>query len=200
MKDRPIIFSTPMVQAILGGNKSQTRRIVNFKKIAKRSGCTNGTLAYSDTFKSWAVFDGNGDADLCLVNCPYGEIGDRLWVREPFSVYRHPVFPVVHYKADDPTDRSLKYKPSIHMFRWQSRITLQITNIRVARLQDISGDDCISEGIDRFASAFRNYSEESAWITSPKHSYKSLWNKINGADSWDLNPFVWVIEFKRVDK
>lgn len=209
---RPILFSTPMVQAILEGRKTQTRRIVNFKRIAKQSGCTKGTLAYSDTFHSWAVFDGNGDADLFLVDCPYGKVGDVLWVRETWQ--RQAVWvddeygwngwhsaPFYVYKADGaelPKDSVAfgKWKPSIHMPKSACRLWLKITDIRVERLQDITWQDCQAEGVKpklvNPGSMFNTISYSQA--------FEELWCKINGDQSWNYNPFVWVLEFERSDR
>lgn len=220
-KEIPILFSTPMVKAILEGRKTQTRRTVNFKKIAKVTGCTKGTLAYSDTFKSWAVFNGNGDADLCLVNCPYGQPGDLLWVRETWREYNWTGDQWTtseqrfEYAADNPemvtmidgdgfqmfnkngTEKFLPWKPSIHMPKDRARIWLQVESVGVERLQDISEEDARAEGIRECTDPLGGWTYKKAfgWLTA-KEAYQSLWESINGPDSWEANPFVWKISFK----
>jgi hypothetical protein len=194
MNEKPILFNAEMVQAILEGRKTQTRRPIDFKKIFKETGCSNGKLAYSDTFKSWAVFNGNGGADICLCKCPFGKVGDRLWVRETFSVYRQPENPVVHYKADCPNDKSLKWKPSIHMPRWASRITLEITKIRIERVMDITEKDAKKEGCLYAPDTTKGF--VTPWWMGFKGHFQYLWASIYG--TWGNNPWVWVVEFKPV--
>lgn len=207
VSEKPILFSGAMVQAIQDGRKTQTRRIIDFKKIAKQSGSRSGKLAYSDTFKSWAVFGGS-EADVALVNCPYGKIGDTLWVRET-----HSVVPVkkefalrdndmgVIYKADgdeafekikDGWQFSGQWTPSIHMFRWASRITLQTKNIRVERLQDISEDDARAEGVVPYTATSEPFPNYVA-------AFADLWDSLNESRGfgWEVNPFVCVIEFEK---
>ncbi len=184
MKERPILFSGQMVRAILGGRKTQTRRVVKTRRNTVIQEQADGTLwpYYEDEYGEW---------NRCV--CPYGEIGDRLWVRETFSNvtecthYNH-----LHdkrqwlYKATDETCFP-KWKPSIHMPRKASRITLEIISVRVERLQDISKSDARREGIPS--------------LVDPLFSvdgFQRLWESINGHESWDANPWVWVIEFKRV--
>ena len=201
MKERPILFSGPMVRAILDGRKTQTRRVVNWQKVAKQSGCTKGTLAYSDAFSSWAVFNGNGEAHLGLVDCPYGQSGDRLWVRETWCQWdwedlgTEPQDPItLRFRADGDIP-AVKWRPSIFMFRWASRITLEITNVRVERLQDISDADIDAEGCRHAFDA--EYGE--GWDTAnPLYHWWKRWDKINGKKyPWSRNPWVWVIEFQR---
>ena len=163
MTERPILFSAPMVRAILDGNKTQTRRVVKLKP------------DYMETF-------------LRLPNkvacCPYGQPGGRLWVRETFEDCESALHSCVLYRADGGTPGT-KWTPSIHMPRWASRITLEITGVRVERLQDISEEDAISEGTPFPCGG---------WVGG----YQKLWESIHGPGSWDLNPWVWVVEFKRV--
>lgn len=218
MKIKPILFNTDMVKAILKGSKTQTRRIVNFDKIAKQSGCTKGTLAYSDTFKSWAVFNGNNDVDLCLIDAPI-EKGDVLWVRESF--YKHYETPK-DYKGIKPGANfyytasvnekkewlQLWYKkmPSIFMPKKACRIFLEVTNVRVEKLRDISESDSKAEGVaflrgetDKFG--YKCYTDDYAiGYATAKDSFLSLWQSIHGAKSDLDNPFVWVYEFNKVDK
>ena len=162
MKERPIIFSSPMVRAILDGRKTQTRRDIKEKLMCGEDAHVN--------------------------NCQYGKPGDRLWVRETFCY--HDDLARYLYKADGVT--GVKWKPSIFMPRIASRIMLEITGIRVERLQDISEEDAIAEGVDGENEAAKIGAE---WYEKPKRAYRRLWKSINGTGSWDLNPFVWVIEF-----
>lgn len=128
--------------------------------------------------------------DKNLIKCRYA-ISDRLWVRETFSAHPHDGF---YYKSTDPLTDSIEYgcrwKPSIHMPRWASRITLEITDIRVERLQEINSLDVVAEG-------FSN--GESNWLTL-RGLFINFWNSINAKRGfgWDTNPYVWVIEFKRI--
>lgn len=172
MKERPILFSGPMVRAILQGCKTQTRRVINWQRISKASGCTRGRLAYSTTFKSWAVFDGNGEAHLCLVDCPYGQAGDRLWVKETHYLYGRWVkngqtktgrqrwkfkrlLSRVYFPGDDldgigparkRTENGWHKRPSIFMPHWASRIMLEVASVRVERLNAITAADACAEG------------------------------------------------------
>lgn len=193
MKERPILFSGPLVRAILKGRKTQTRRVV--KPIPQM---------VSD--KNIATWDGDAAVLMRLLDkagrtCPYGGSGARLWVRETFRLFdssecacydhcncmSYHGKPVYRATADDGES---KWTPSIHMPRWASRITLEITNVRVERLQDISESDANSEGcmLEPF---------DQDW-TQCRRWFMELWESINGAGSWDANPWVWVIEFKRV--
>lgn len=219
MKERPILFSGQNIPPIIDGSKTQTRRIVNFKRIAKQSGCRSGTLAYSDTFKSWAVFGGS-EADVCLVNCPYGKVGEILWVRESHYLYGRwhkngttkrgkQKWRFAYVKSlgvkfpDDPPEVICKKKTESGWFKrsslfmpfWACRIKLEITKIRVERLQDISEEDAIKEGvtIENDPAYIAAFGKDTAKLT-----YQILWESINGHGSWEKNPFVWVIEFKRI--
>ena len=178
MAERPILFSGPMVRALLTGTKTQTRRVAK-------------------------EFAGRDDLDAILrrfpeqSGCPYGQPGDRLWVREahwwfkdehdPVTGYFPPKLTIedVEYRADGDDGRKV-WRPSIHMPRWASRITLEITGVRVERLQDISEADAVAEGV---------YTDPAC----PAYDgYRTLWDQINGSGSWDLNPWVWVVEFRQV--
>lgn len=212
MKERPILFSAPMVRSLLNCTKSQTRRIVkpiHGGKILAPAGASIALEQRSDT-------------ELNTVLCPYGHSGDRLWVRETWQgplideeleeefrqspdYFKKPAF--CAYRATDTLDainadgEELGWRPSIHMPRWASRILLEITGVRVERLQDISEADAIAEGISadldgRYHCGFDEAGEIKC--KSPVTAYAWLWNGINGADSWAANPWVWVIEFNRM--
>jgi hypothetical protein len=180
MKEGPILFSGPMVRAILEGRKTQTRRVL---KIQPRS---DHEILYADM-------------DTPEWRCPYGEKGERLWVKETFAVMskaafeaRRPAPYSLRYKADPDTSAILHFRPSIFMPRWASRITLEITDVRVQRLKEISKEDAYAEGIPTDTESIRrnNYNEIKA--------YREIWESINGTGSWDLNPWVWAITFKKL--
>lgn len=198
MKARPILFSAPMVRALLAGTKTQTRRVVTPPR---------GWPQYShaDPFAMPpAVWWWNGEHTHVGVKqeCPYGQPGDRLWVRETWQHSNHPFGPLdktcaIFYRADysadphgmdgekSPEGKYRQWRPSIHMPRWASRILLEITGIRVERLQDISEADCRAEGLGDT-------------VDRAHHWYRVLWEQINGPGSWEANPWVWVVEFKRI--
>lgn len=204
MKERPILFSAPMVRAIMAGTKTQTRRI------AKIDG-----FAYGKPYREVSV--GPATTGLQDVSCPYGQPGDRLWVRETWQAVSgtdrarrivmnpRPSFGWVEYAASPIDEAPPRWRPSIHMPRWASRITLEITTIRVERLQDISEADAIAEGVDCFpgcrqdddAAAFNRIGPVDN-DSFPIARYAVLWEQINGPGSWGANPWVWVVEFSRV--
>lgn len=199
-KSRPILFSGPMVRALLADTKKMTRRIVKLKPtFDERSGLSwkRGTYGIR--------LDGKSYLDEFVKECPYGTVGDRLWVRETWAtsaaydsykpskltVNSDPWF----YRADGEggEDRG-KWRPSIFMRTFISRITLEITGVRIERVQDISEEDAKEEGcIPDDQSLNPNEIGPAASI------FESLWKSINGPDSWDANPWVWVIQFKRVE-
>lgn len=222
MKERPILFSAPMVRAILDGSKTQTRRVVKPQPDSKEA--TGACWVEIDGRHQWAWNSGE-DQDI-LPNetqffCPHGQPGDRLWVKEQtIKVEDHgwigPVYTESdagryalewgYGQSDDPDyipPHAIKRRPSIFMKRAMSRITLEITGVRVERLQDISGADCIAEGVTRVRDACHvikgfGYDASGLCHTSAITPYAQLWESINGPDSWAANPWVWVVEFKRV--
>lgn len=204
MKERPILFSAPMIRAILNGTKTQTRRV------AKRTAA--GHVKETGGHRRWHI----ADFDAYLA-CPYGQPGDRLWVREtwaaPHSEDGRPPRAIqcdqmrIHYLASE-SRGGLVWRPSIHMPLWASRITLEITSVRVERLWEVSEADAVSEGVgsitvsDGGESRWVNYNQPESKGCSfgdARSSYRSLWEEINGQGSWDLNPWVWVVEFKRLE-
>lgn len=194
MKQRPILFSTPMVQAILAGTKTQTRRIVRSKVVPVVEECfrVNG---------KWCNY--TFDYDLVELS-PYGKPGDCLWVRETWAPnFRAPLgaserTPYVLYKANGDGSADQKWRPSIFMPRSASRIALKITAVRVERLQAITEADAKAEGCD-VADLHRCYpSRHAAMIQTYCRGYEKLWERINGPGSWAKNPWVWVIEFRRI--
>ena len=207
IKERPILFSAPMVRAVLDGRKTVTRRPV---KVQPRSRADIGSYGKGQPFIR------NPDVTKRNPECPFGNPGDRLWVRETWYCDHYEVMRGPYLKPDDldvieaRDDGTLVYaadgltpyeadqpvwKPSIHMPRWASRILLEITDVRVERLQDISRADIRAEGLqcppelasDDVSPNYRDWYPE-AW--------KELWNSTGG--DWDANPWVWVVEFKRV--
>lgn len=223
MKERPVIFNGEMVRAILDGRKTQTRRIV-------KSDCMDIGEKDDGSRWPWREHDEGGDY---WYPCPFGQVGDRLWVREAYqgplfnfdqmetyledtSKFERPEF--CEYRADGgktpeyyDADDNLRYgwKPSIHMPRWASRITLEITAVRVERLNDISEEDARAEGVRAIENNFGNgaaycdyllpnQDDFAEWYNRANDSFKSLWKSIYGAESWRANPWVWVIDFRRV--
>jgi hypothetical protein len=198
MKERPILFSAPMVRALLDGSKTQTRRVVK----PQPSILAGELLCWKDN----ALTD-----DQMAALCPYGKPGDRLWVRESWHQRGKFVFALpdsdkrswlgtreIAYSADAKRPgHDWRSRPSIHMPRWASRITLEITGVRVERLRDISPEDCWAEGIQEM----RDAGDENGELRgSVKQDYQALWESINGPGSWDANPWVWVVEFKRLEQ
>lgn len=181
-KEKPILFSAPMVRAILGGAKTQTRRIVKHQPDATHDGKPYWNVGGFRT--SWIGRTEPNWGNNPLM-CPYGKAGERLWVREAFAVCADSN---IFYRADGGTAPwdGVKWKPSIHMPRKASRITLDIVDVRAERLQDITRGDCMAEGCP-----FPNVAK----LTDPIEWFAELWESING--NWDDNPLVWVVEFKK---
>lgn len=207
MTERPILFSAPMVRALLAGTKTQTRRVL---KAEPPPGAQRVIRPFQDERLQWAATDPHDMEQGQLVlgeapRCPYGKPGDRLWVREAFSgarAYETHGYALKDYGNKlwywaDGNPRSgdwTKPKPSIHMPRALSRITLEVTGVRVERLNDISEADAEAEGVREFA---RSGCSPEAQSWPAIDLYELLWQSINGPGSWDANPWVWVVEFKR---
>ncbi|HDZ3043585.1 TPA: hypothetical protein RST63_003790 [Klebsiella pneumoniae] len=225
MKERGMIFNADMVRAILDGRKTQTRRIMK----PQPEPCPRGGHWWpSNVFKTMLhveeeMQNGQGGwGGLVGDACPFGDVGDRIWVRETFCPvddtqyggekwvdYRAtPKFEASHPAGWDcaPNDaEALKWRPSIHMPRWASRILLEITVVRVERLNAISEEDAEAEGIDMEAL----YDSQDCYDCIADHNmtgrptvtgaFKYLWESIYGEESWKANSWVWVISFKRVE-
>lgn len=238
-KERPILFSAPMVRAILEGRKTQTRRVVKFEH-------ANDVDAWAWAGDHWdaGVCEAGSTATMAQILCPYGQPGDRLWVRETWAAVEctedHPrkfwgpdhgwyvednspreQWLRLEYSASAPrrtgqygmamlSDGSLyegPWRPSIHMPRWASRITLEVTGVRIERLQDISNEDAWAEGCHAFPDG-PSGKESSYWgcdiggpvvlADTPREEFQGLWDSIHGDGAWDLNPWVWVVEFRRL--
>lgn len=199
MKERPIIFSGPLIPAILEGRKTQTRRAV------KHPFRTSLYIGRSDDYGHGGFHFANAplsqythpDFESVVLNCPYGKIGDRLWVREAWGQMQpcrdDPVFWRADYSAKERREQMLpKWRPSIHMPRWASRITLEITDVRVERVQDISEDDALAEGVPfSFGLMPRGC----------RGAFQALWDSINAKRGfgWGTNPWVWALTFRRVE-
>ena len=202
MKERPILFSAPMVRAILEGRKTMTRRVVKLRHGADVV-VTNGQV-WKPARVDYAGY----------VDCPYGQVGDRLWVRESWKhIEGGAVYdaaggimdsndPETIYRASRP-NHSGPWKPSIHMPRWASRILLEVTGVRVEQLNEISEADAKAEGAmfhDGRGIGHSGWRHDYKDVhANARSSFARLWESINGPGSWEANPFVWVIEFKRID-
>lgn len=201
MKERPILFSAPMVRALLDGTKTQTRRVVKVQPgdAHVMRYCAGDLAARQIGACRWED-----------VRVPYGGPGDRLWVRETWAPnFRAPLgasdkSPYVLYRANGDGEPATKWKPSIFMRRHSSRITLEVTTVRVERLNQITEADAIAEGVEeRFDGQYLDYDWKLKGGSihtygDPRASYRSLWQSINGPGSWALNPWVWRVEFKKV--
>lgn len=200
---RPILFSTEMVKALLLGQKTQTRRVI--KPQPDDDGLWNDTdlpRSLQSNLKGWnGTVNETGESKE--FRCPYGQVGDLLWVRETWRIDGHTTKCYL-YKADLPVfSGGVKWKPSIFMPRYACRLVLRITNIKVERLQSISEEDARREGVKYDLSLefnqYLNYEKGIYQCPSAVESFKSLWSEINGEKSWSENPFVWVIQFERVE-
>ncbi|WP_370602552.1 hypothetical protein [Citrobacter cronae] len=246
MKERGMIFNREMVRSIIDGRKTQTRRIMAIQPehselglrrvIDSKNGRDNGKYFWSQSGACGLKMRSK------MFGCPYGEVGDRIWVRETWSDVNLEGSPAVAYRADDEVydlmeDESLldeggsfnyqdprvckyqfaawhsdlisgiegNWRPSIHMPRWASRITLDITDVRVERLNGISETDAEAEGIDMEAlfdsqDCYDCIADHNmTGRPTAKGAFKYLWESIYGEEGWKSNPWVWVIEFKRVE-
>jgi hypothetical protein len=224
MKERPIIFSAPMIKALLDGRKTQTRRIIKPQPEVNDQGNLCG---------DWLSKPLGGllvpKLQDIVIHCPFGEIGDVLWVRETWQIadWTEEGDPFVRYKSTgdvinrgqhvsegdlerveemwaelsgrdnyliDNKAADRKWRSPIFMPKWASRITLEITNIRVERLNDISEEDAIAEGVTQYVVDTPTGKLANKVIDD----YMEIWESINGKGSRDINPFVWVIEFRRI--
>ncbi|QHP77952.1 hypothetical protein EKQ45_19285 [Proteus vulgaris] len=201
MKERGIIFNAEMVRAILDGRKTQIRRIIKSEPATHnfRGWIMSSTRAKDEGKACWAIGDSPLLKEPIRLNCPLGKVGDRLYVRETFKAGVCTESTIAYKATHKPSDleegwyEEIKWTPSIHMPRRYSRITLEITNIRVERLNDISNDDAKSEGC-----WYGRGGGTPDKALTPSDQFPTLWEEIYGDGSWSSNPWVWVIEFKRI--
>lgn len=241
MTEHPILFSGPMIRAILAGQKTVTRRVL------KQAVGPSLSVEYEDgaAVLSWLVGPGPGhpvNENVVRVRCPYGVAGDRLWVRETWNVVRveaaagggRDITPCPEIPKERPPHSHIfhaadgvegPFRPSIHMPRWASRLSLDVAGVRVERLQDIDDKSIASEGVTvesvralwsgvarhRQAETLKSFEEvlgpggfaldempEIIDDCGPKHLWRIGWTLINGPESWAANPYVWVVSFRRV--
>lgn len=229
MKERPILFSGPMVRALLDGSKTQTRRVVKPQPIEDARFVGGYFVPGPKRTENSKIAV---EAPYVHLACPYGQPGDRLWVREAFRFpesldhlspekvgnkaisagYPQPWCPT-QFEADSSrrtpqewrdfvtppqANDAGRLRAGMHMPRWASRITLEITRVRVERLQDISDADCVAEGCGALPAAIGCPMTSAPGETIPRAMFRALWESINGPNSWAANPWVWVVEFRRL--
>ena len=224
VKQRPILLSTPMVKARLKGLKTLTRRTKGLEDINTGDPeifqFSKTCLLPELSDNLYAEFENVLTGAMVYCKCPYGKVGDILWVRETWGEVFWNFFSGILYKADGDLEFEGKFyaldkwSPSIHMPKKHARIYLEITEIRVERLHEITTEDAIAEGIEpiKFMSQkkietvgqlYRDYLVKQTHLdkgTKPLKSFESLWQSINGMESWQHNPWVWVISFKQIEK
>jgi hypothetical protein len=211
MTERPILFKAEMVRAILAGTKTQTRRMVKPQPTSEDEAIIErayGLDYHTETRCLACLTEGDQYYEETSLISPYGYKGDRLWVRETWApastrnLHRvRELTPGEHigYKATA-NESHYSWRPSIFMPRWASRLTLEVTAVRVERLQEISEEDAIAEGVERMSHGFRDYLKRDIQMGDARASYASLWDSINKEPGKRFadNPLVWCISFKRV--
>lgn len=233
MKERPILFSAPMVRAVLAGTKTQTRRVVKPPR-GRDSFVVLGMTEDPDKADWWPYQSDDGESEICNDGCehpyssPYGQPGDRLWVKETgwerplrtakmlregadtWAPYYFDADGLSKQDAEDFKNWGFKRRPSIFMPRAASRIDLDVTAVRVERLQDISEADAIAEGVSTWRESWDLKTAATMFLRGTQalvatndgsvaqRLYHLLWEQINGAGSWAANPWVWVVEFRRI--
>jgi hypothetical protein len=220
VRERPILFSAEMVRLLLAGEKTQTRRVVKLPKHIAHDEVELQRMqdGYADGVRP--VWEYNDEPNAFSTRCPFGAVGDRLWVRErfmPLPLESAPSDPaptdwLIDYAADGRSEEKVapagynpmlynhvRYTPSIFMPRWASRLTLDIAGVRVERLQEISESDAKAEGVEFDGIWWRGGFKEidgflTAWPTATR-AFEAIWRTINGEESWAQNPWVWVVSF-----
>lgn len=221
-KERPILFSGEMVRAILDGRKTQTQRVIRW---SEKSHEEEGALLLegkSGAYWPYNCHSGNENP----VACPYGVPGDRLWVREAFRFgehwngnhntatnlvnyradgeWRHLGLPTTPWTHEEPNNPEDKWRPSIFMPRWASRITLEVTAVRVERVQDISEEDATAEGLESFTEYHtmpgKPHLQEPYRQVEALEQFEDLWDRLNKKRGyvWEKNPWVWVVTFRKI--
>jgi hypothetical protein len=216
MNERGILFSAPMIRALLGGSKTQTRRVVKDLPLWEITEICHDAGGTGKWMPNGPSPSGKGMAAGHWRHCPYGQLGDRLWVREAFCMAKPlmgtGLWPVYRATCHELDEKHAKWKPSIHMPRSACRILLEIVSVRVERLQDIGEQDAFAEGVPEDGPPCPRCGS-SGWVMEggdpvecnangcgdgAVDEYRRLWESLNGAGSWDANPWVWVVEFRRV--
>lgn len=214
MKERPLLVTGDLVPEILEGTKTQTRRVIKPQPVLNMVKGVEQWSYNTKTTSTW-LNDSKGPWKLLQELCPYGQPGDRLWVRETFKCNGTMAGPRITYRAKERHDSQCletvfedapdshwwleddnSWRPSIHMPRWASRITLEIVSVRVQRVQEISDFDAFQEGARSLGSKITG-----PYCKSHIEGFFQLWNSIN-ADrgyGWHLNPWVWAITFRKVE-
>ena len=194
MRERPILMSAPNVRSILAGTKSQTRRAMKPQPITFVSAAGMRMLSRDGAVQSW------NDEAYAEEFSPHGVPGDRLYVKEAWRASSAhnglaprdiPIGDSIEYCADPERIVTGRYRHARFMMRWMSRIVLEIADVRVERLQDISESDAKAEGVERHAPGC-------AADVAYRAPYRRLWESINGPGSWDANPWVWALTFRRI--
>lgn len=237
-RELPIIFNAEMVRAILEGRKTQTRRVI--RPQPKYDSFDHLGCGFTGL---WAGWPESKDDIIWEARCPYGKPGDQLWVRETFAEICKLADPYcwceypsgeynpdhyIEYRADTgnkypgdwddagPEERAEyapRWRPSIHMFRWMSRIQLEVLSVKVERVQDITEEDVIAEGIKGFLyqygtagggwkrMAYPAFPDKEGGFSTARQAFEALWDSINKKRGfgWDVNPWVWVVEFKVIE-
>ncbi|EMM0925300.1 TPA: hypothetical protein MEX57_004151 [Klebsiella pneumoniae] len=214
MSERGMIFNAEMVRALLDGRKTQTRRPIIWKQTRFTE------IGEREDGSKWPWSEDAEHACDFWHPCPFGAVGDRIWVREAFRVHsRATDVATLVYKASERnswTEQTRrvpvavcnkpatpeKWTPSLHMPRWASRILLEITDVRVERLNAINEHDAQAEGVAKLRGGFWKHYQP-GWTQhqlSARGSFVTLWKSIYGDESWNSNPWVWVIKFKRIEE
>lgn len=218
MRERGMIFNSEMVLAILDGRKTQTRRPLKWKQTRFTE------IGEHEDGSKWPWSEDAEHACDFWHPCPFGDVGDRIWVRETWQAihdsvdefghveertyapsipkekdrYWHAVY-AEHFGVENREDRGFPWRPAIHMPRWASRITLEIADVRVEQVQSISQADAIAEGAPRSHPSIDAVSQDHGFPDFSRSWFGQTWQSIYGAESWQTNPWVWVIEFKRIE-
>jgi hypothetical protein len=207
-KDKPMLFSTDMVKAILTGSKTETRRTSGLEQINR---CPNDWANIDIKWvaeKAFFTAINRKSGDILEIKCPYGTIHSEIWIRETWRHLDLGSDSGVVYKASEngkawqENSEDWTWKPSIQMPKKFARIWLKIEHIGIDRLNNISNESAIAEGIEGKENdiqySYKDYLSDEVECYNPVNSFQSLWEKINGIGSWDFNPWVWVIKFKTI--
>jgi len=224
MKERPILFSEQRVRALLVGQQTQTRRIMKTQAFGPGQDHLDVVHAFVVSANHLHGYKMMSMTDISY-HCPYGKPGDVPWVRETWrgplvpedalaeyerdpTPFRQPAY--CQYRADSnelgqhimssPEAEQFGWQTAIHMPRWASRINLEITGVRAEKIQDISEDDIMAEGVQTDSHFLNNFFTMNMNSESPKEAYRKAWQKQYGATSWEVNPWFWVIEFQRIER